>query len=86
MATTLFSIPTARVSNSTLTPSFIGIVKGEIIKLVRQRTFWFLLGVMAFFSIGIIGVLPFVRPDSVRSHIAANPTEYMYHCLAILPS
>lgn len=48
MATT--AVPDILPETSLLTPRFIGIVRGEIFKLTRQRTTWITLGLVALFT------------------------------------
>ena len=81
MATSTISAPATQVNFSSLRPSFIGIVRGELLKVSRQWITWIMGAMLA----GVI-FLPYLvtfTNDSLKQRIAAYPLQFMYRVMGI---
>ncbi len=64
------------MSTAVLRPSFVGITRGEVIKLTRQLSLWLMLA-GAFVLLGVI-VLAISGADNFKPLLASDPTKWAY--------
>lgn len=65
-----------------LRPSFLGAVRGEVLKLSRQRSLWVMLGAGALLFVFI--ALAIFSTDNVRTTLKSAPGVYFYNSLDIM--
>jgi ABC-2 type transport system permease protein len=72
----------AAKSAKALRPSFLGAVRGELLKLTRQRSLWVMLfaGALLF---GFVGLAIF-STDNVKTTLKAEPLAFFYNALDIM--
>lgn len=77
MSTSMTSAPTERMQLHTATPSFFGILRGELFKITRQWTTW----IMSVLLLGVI-VLPYIVlgtvPD-IKDQLRLAPLHFFYN-------
>ncbi len=69
----------AKLHNAT--PSFFGIVRGELFKIRRQRTTWIMLVLL----LGVM-ILPYIiewTAPNVQSNIQTDPLHFLYNVLSV---
>ena len=80
------TVPANMPMTSVLTPRFIGIVRGEIFKLTRQRTTWITLGAVALFI--AFSWLQITGNTDAKASLQSNPLafhlEWMEVSLSVL--
>ena len=65
-----------------LRPSFLGAVRGELLKLSRQRSLWVMLALGALLF-GFVGLAIF-STDNVKQTLKAAPEQFLYAALDIM--
>jgi ABC-2 type transport system permease protein len=65
-----------------LRPSFLGAIRGEMLKLSRQRALWVMLGV-GILLFGFVAAAIF-STDNVRTTLKAQPVVFFYNALDIM--
>jgi ABC-type transport system involved in multi-copper enzyme maturation permease subunit len=65
-------------------PSFLGAVRGELLKLSRQRSLWVMLGLGALLF-AFVGLAIF-SADNVRQNLKESPVTFLYGALDIMGS
>jgi ABC-2 type transport system permease protein len=78
------AIPTTRPAAAARSahPSFLGTVRGEVLKLSRQRSLWVMLGAGALLF-AFIGLAIF-STDSIKQNLKDSPVQFLYGALDIM--
>ncbi len=79
MSVAVPSIPTTSARVGELRPSFVGLVRGELFKVVRQRTFWLMVVLLA--GIMFLPHLVQLGSGNFKTGLQLAPVEAMYRLM-----
>ncbi len=83
-ATLPISRSRAAAVKPTIRPRFLGAVRGEILKLRRQRALWVMLGLAILLFLIVVGA--FISTDQTRTQLHQHPLAWFYLLLNVFVS